>query len=108
MVLSLNRACSELGQLDAKETQELALAFKTIENILKNCFKPDKINYLALMMVDNHVHFHVIPRYANEIEFAGMKYEDKDWPNPPDVLKTIKVEDDTLHSLLQFLKNKCS
>ena len=33
-----------------------------------------KINYLAYMMIDNHVHFHVIPRYSkikkfNEIEF---------------------------------------
>ena len=35
-------------------------------------FQPhDRINYLMLMMVDPHVHFHVLPRYAVAQQFAG-------------------------------------
>ena len=33
-------------------------------------------NYLMLMMVDPHVHFHVIPRYA-----APQRFEDVDFPD---------------------------
>lgn len=95
LVLSLNRECTSLGELLEIEGKELRMAFKTIEFILKKSFQPEKINYLALMMVDNHVHFHVIPRYSETRIFNEREYIDKDWPKPP-ILSTshnLKVDD---------------
>ena len=48
-------------------------------------FDFQKINYLALMMVDPHVHFHVIPRYSSSREFGGATCLDAAWPKPPDL-----------------------
>ena len=38
-----------------------------------------------LMMVDAHLHFHVIPRYSKAIEFADYVWTDEKWPTPPDL-----------------------
>jgi diadenosine tetraphosphate (Ap4A) HIT family hydrolase len=38
-----------------------------------------------LMMVDPHVHFHVLPRYAEARTFEGIEYPDKGWPGLPDL-----------------------
>ena len=55
-----------------------------------NAFKPyDKINYLMLMMVDPHVHFHVIPRYAGMQAFGGVEFPDSGWPGPPDLARAV-------------------
>jgi diadenosine tetraphosphate (Ap4A) HIT family hydrolase len=44
-----------------------------------------KINYLMLMMVDPHVHFHVLPRYPEPVSFDGIAFADPGWPGPPDL-----------------------
>ncbi len=72
--------------MTAAECAEPALVVKVVEIGLKAAFSYDKINYLMLMMVDPHVHFHVIPRYAATREFAGATWQDKNWPKPPDTL----------------------
>ena len=41
-----------------------------------------------LMMVDPHVHFHVIPRYASQRDFLGLSFVDQDWPKPPDLSRS--------------------
>src|SRR3990170_3968782 len=51
---------------------ELPRAVKDIEAGLGRFRRYDKINYLMLMMVDPHVHFHVIPRYATNQEHDGV------------------------------------
>lgn len=102
LVLSLNRKCPEMRDLTAEEAADLSKAFKKIDEILKP-FNPDKLNYLALMMVDSQVHFHVIPRYEQPIEFKGLECEDKDWPKPPILSDNLLFSDDQLNSLKSFL-----
>ncbi len=67
-------------------------------------FDFQKINYLALMMVDPHVHFHVIPRYSGSREFAGSTFADATWPKPPDVTSALPLtpaQMGLLHSTLR-------
>lgn len=104
LVLTLNRYCASLANLTSKESEELGVAFKEIERILKLAFDVDKVNYLALMMVDEQVHFHVIPRYQNVRNFDNVDYIDKAWPGVP-VLDPIDIHESTLINLKQFLKN---
>ena len=82
MILTLKRECSGLGDLKSEETMELATIFNEIESNVKQFLRFNKINYLALMMVDDQVHFHVLPRYATEREFCSFKFLDQAWPGP--------------------------
>jgi diadenosine tetraphosphate (Ap4A) HIT family hydrolase len=84
-VLSLNRPCAAWGETTAEENAELATVIADIERRLKSCFAYDKINYLMLMMVDPHAHFHVVPRYAAPGERYGLQWIDNGWPKPPDL-----------------------
>lgn len=104
LVLTLNRKCEVLSQLSKQEGEELANCFNIIEEMYQKTFQPDKVNYLALMMVDHQVHFHVIPRYSTVVEFNEKKFEDHDWPGPPN-LKGISLSENDVTSLLNIFKN---
>lgn len=103
LILSLNRRCESLSQLNTEEGEQISLAFVEIEKMLKNAFAPSLINYLALMLVDHQVHFHVIPRYSNEVVFKNVKYSDKDWPHIHS-LKALDIDENTLVDILEYLK----
>lgn len=104
LILSLDRECPNLSSLTPKEGEELSSAFVVIEKVLSKTFKPEKINYLVLMMVDNQVHFHVIPRYSSIRDFEEIGYEDINWPKPPDVLSKMNLNDEDLLKLFHYLK----
>ncbi|MFN3607575.1 MAG: HIT family protein [Hyphomonas sp.] len=74
-----------LSDLPAEAFAELAGIVKDVEAVCARCFAYTKINYLMLMMVDPHVHFHVLPRYASPVEFDGRTYTDAGWPGPPNL-----------------------
>ena len=56
-----------------------------------------------LMMVDEHVHFHVFPRYSTERKFGGQTWQDTAWPKPPD-LAAGDPGPDTLAALRETLR----
>ena len=82
-VLSLNRYAAHLAEVTASEMAELSALVGTIERSVKSAFGYDIINYLMLMMVDHHVHFHVIPRYHGSRRFFGLEWLDPGWPAFP-------------------------
>lgn len=106
LVLSLDRKCPEMADMSKEEGADLSKAFKTIEKMFENTFQPQKLNYLALMMVDHQVHFHVIPRYENAVDYEGEKITDKDWPKPPQLSNTLDFDAEKLKTLKDFLKAK--
>jgi diadenosine tetraphosphate (Ap4A) HIT family hydrolase len=85
MVLSLRRPCESLAALRSEECAELAEIFAEVERALDSTFRPDRINYLALMMVDPHVHMHVLPRYSGDRRLGATSHGDAGWPGPPDL-----------------------
>lgn len=82
-ILSLNRFCDSLGRISDDEGADLARVAKTIEAALADVTRPDKMNYIMLMMVDKHLHFHILPRYAETKTFASLEWVDSGWPKPP-------------------------
>lgn len=104
MLLTLNRKCELLSGITEDEGRELSKAFYEIERIYKLTFNPDKINYLALMMVDNQVHFHVIPRYSKKIIFYNKEFVDFNWPGPP-ALESLSVDSIQILKILEKFKN---
>ena len=83
-VLSLNRPCATWGEARGDENAELAEVIADVEGRLRKCFACDKFNYLMLMMVDPHVHFHVMPRYAEPRRRYELEWSDATWPKLPD------------------------
>lgn len=104
LLLSLDRKCPHLGGITEKEGKQLSQAFRVVENLLEASFKPDKINFLALMMVDHQVHFHIIPRYKNIRVFQEREFLDKNWPMPPILSNTIDLNKIDLLNIIKFIK----
>ncbi|QNO13381.1 HIT family protein [Alkalicella caledoniensis] len=82
-VLSLKRECWNFSELKQEEFSDLYNVIKVIEQTLQNAFDYDKINYLMLMMIDKQVHYHVIPRYKDEVKFNNKSWVDSGWPGIP-------------------------
>ncbi|MFF3242264.1 HIT family protein [Streptomyces sp. NPDC002870] len=82
-ILSLNRYADSFAAITPEEGADLTAMTRHIESKLKSVFGPQKMNYIMLMMVDSHLHFHVLPRYATEQQFAGLGWSDSGWPTPP-------------------------
>jgi diadenosine tetraphosphate (Ap4A) HIT family hydrolase len=91
LVLACNEDATSLGAVSAKAYAELAAVISDLETALRATFDPQKLNYLALMMVDPHVHFHVIPRYSSSREFEGSTFVDPAFPKPPDITVALPV-----------------
>ncbi|MBW2273651.1 MAG: HIT family protein [Deltaproteobacteria bacterium] len=85
LVLVCRDAASRFGDISQAAAAELQQATSAIERVLAEAFDYQKINYLMLMMVDPDVHFHVLPRYEEDREYAGAHFVDATWPGPPDI-----------------------
>lgn len=103
LILSLSRPCLSLANLTENEVRDLGLSFKFVENLLKEAFSPEKINYLALMMVDTQVHFHIIPRYEKIIIFNGIEYKDLCWPGAHNLTSILNLKAYELEDIYRFL-----
>lgn len=88
LVLVCSDPVGSFGEISPEASIELQLATAAIERVLGEMFAIDKINYLMLMMVDPDVHFHVLPRYAENRDYAGSTFSDGSWPGPPDITAT--------------------
>ena len=103
LVLVCKEDATSLGSVSSAAYAELSTATADLERALREAFDFRRINYLALMMVDPHVHFHVIPRYSEPREFDGARCEDAAWPKPPDLSSTLALsaaQMTTLHAKL--------
>ena len=85
LVLAAKGDATAFGELPGAAHAELKTVTAAIEAALTRAVKYAKINYLMLMMVDPHVHFHVIPRYDGERSAAGLTIADAGWPGQPDL-----------------------
>lgn len=103
LVLICKRHAESVGGLTPEEGADLPAAAAAIEQILGTAFQPDKLNYLALMMVDRHLHFHVIPRYDREITVHGYLFKDPNWGGPPR-LDSETPEDRVVDAVLADLR----
>jgi len=104
LVLVCTDEAKRLGEISPGASAELARACDRIERALSAAFAHDKINYLALMMVDPDVHFHVLPRYSSERAFAGGTFADARWPGPPDIASALELDATQREALLAHLR----
>ncbi|WP_296754751.1 HIT family protein [Thiobacillus sp.] len=65
----LNAHVKEMSDLPPAEQQRLLQAVLTTESALREVMAPDKVNLASLGNVVPHLHWHVIPRYADDPHF---------------------------------------
>jgi diadenosine tetraphosphate (Ap4A) HIT family hydrolase len=99
LVLCAKHDATSLGDLPAGAHAELKTCTHHIEMVLMRFRAFDKINYLALMMVDPQVHFHVLPRYAKPQSFENVMFPDHGWPALPDFKSSPTLDDATRQKL---------
>ncbi len=85
LVLASKSDATAFSALAPEAFATLSQAVSDIEATLGGLFTYDKINYLMLMMVDPHVHFHVFPRYQTARDHNGTRFVDAGWPGVPDL-----------------------
>ncbi len=95
------RHMERFSEITPEEMKEFAEVVHDVENSLKKGFSYDKINYLMLMMKDKHTHFHIIPRYQNPRNFAGIEWKDTFDPNP-----LTQRYPEVSHEILQKVKKE--
>ncbi|MDE8653754.1 HIT family protein [Novosphingobium album (ex Liu et al. 2023)] len=104
LVLAAKSDATAFGDLPAGAHAELKPAAAAIEAALTRAVDYAKLNYLMLMMVDPHVHFHVIPRYEGAREWRGREFVDCGWPKVPDLGHAVTLEGVDLAALVTWLK----
>jgi diadenosine tetraphosphate (Ap4A) HIT family hydrolase len=92
LVLVSTSEATAFGALPPGAHAELGLVIPAIEAALREFIVYEKINYLMLMMVDPHVHFHVLPRYEGTRDWSGLNLADSGWPGPPDLKSAIALD----------------
>ena len=78
LVLVCTDEAKAFSQISVRAFEELAQVTADLDAALTRCFRPDKLNYLMLMMVDPDVHFHVLPRS----EGLELRFHARDMADP--------------------------
>ena len=104
LVLAAKSDATAFGALPPEAHSELATVTAAIEAALTQAVAYQKINYLMLMMVDPHVHFHVIPRYEGEREWSELSVTDAGWAGPPALGQAVALTSEQVEGLTGWLK----
>ena len=92
LVLVSTSEATAFGALPPGAHAELGTVVPAIEAALRDFIGFEKINYLMLMMVDPHVHFHVLPRYSGIRDWEELSLADAGWPGPPDLKSAMALD----------------
>ncbi len=106
MVLIEKEFKSKYSDVSKESFVEFAKVVKQIESVIEDSFSYNKINYLMLMMLDEEVHYHIVPRYSRDIVFNDKVFCDHGWPGLPNFSDVNKSEVETLSKLLELLRGK--
>ena len=104
LVLAARSDATAYGALPAAAFSEQGEVVGRIERALAGFCQYERINYLMLMMVDPHVHFHVIPRYSAARQWQGLEFPDAGWPGPPDLKAAVALDGGQMARMVEALR----
>jgi len=105
ILIARHKKNSSFSDLNISEQSAMFDSIKIIEEVLFNKIGCDKINYLALMMVDPFVHYHILPRYKKPLIFKEIKFLDPGFPGIPDLGYKTPVTETEFSELVIYLKS---
>ncbi len=104
LILAAKGEARSFPELPQEAFAEMRIVAAHIETALAAAVRHEKINYLMLMMVDPHVHFHVVPRYEGEREACGVRVPDSGWPKVPALGEAVTLEPEQVEALAEYLR----
>ncbi|MEO5972502.1 MAG: HIT family protein [Sphingomicrobium sp.] len=108
LVLTSTSEATAYGDLSPEAFADQGRAVSAIEQALASFVGYERINYLMLMMVDPHIHFHVIPRYAQPRQWDSRSFPDAGWPGPPALGDAVTLNASEIDNLAKALKTAFS
>jgi len=106
LVLAATGEATALADLAPEAFAELKRVVGDIETALKDAVDYAKINYLMLMMVDPHVHWHVLPRYEGGRTVGALTIADAGWPKAPQLGAATTLSPGQIAQLGAWLRAK--
>lgn len=79
----LQRHVKEMTDLEREERARLMDAVFATEAALRELLRPDKVNLASLGNMTQHLHWHVIPRFADDRHFPQPIWAQPARPRPP-------------------------
>ena len=84
----LNRHIAEMTDLNENERQRLMKIVFVVEATVREALRPEKVNLASLGNMTPHLHWHIIPRFADDRHFPNSIWGEvkREKPaNPPDI-----------------------
>ena len=103
LVLAAKSDATAFAGLEPDAYTELGPISRDIDAALAAAVDCAKLNYMMLMMVDPHVHFHVIPRYEGSRTFGTIDFPDVGWPKLPDLNAAVSLDDNAAQAVAAML-----
>ena len=106
LILAAKSEATAFSDLQPDAVSGLHATIGDMERTLKDKVDYAKINYLMLMMVDPHVHFHVIPRYQGERSACGLTIADAGWPKMPALGEAVTLDAGQVAEMTGWLRGR--
>jgi diadenosine tetraphosphate (Ap4A) HIT family hydrolase len=104
LIIAAKSEATAFSTLPEPAFTELARVIRDVETTLAAAVGQARMNYLMLMMVDPHVHFHALPRYDGSRRHDRLAIADSGWPGPPDLAGATGLTDGQIVAQRSWLK----
>jgi diadenosine tetraphosphate (Ap4A) HIT family hydrolase len=104
LILAAKGEETAFSALSEAAFSELSAVIRDVETVLGKAVGQAKMNYLMLMMVDPHVHFHALPRYEGGRGHDGVEFADAGWPGPPALPSAVALSPEQIEAQRRWLK----
>lgn len=72
VIVAHKKHVGDMNELTAEERSAYVEDVARVSRALQKAFNPDKINYGAYGDTGHHLHFHLVPKYADGFEWGGV------------------------------------
>ena len=103
---ALDRHETDIAALTEDELASLWTFLRETKQALIALFAPDHFNYMFLMNLTPHAHFHIFPRYAVPRDFAGQAWADSRFGDHYDPAESRAVDDLVMDALASALRHE--
>ena len=101
---ALNRHETDIAHLTDAEVLSLWAFVRETKAALLTLFTPDHFNYMFLMNLTPHVHFHIFPRYGAPREFHGQTFDDSRYGDHYDPAESRTLDAASEEALIKALR----
>ena len=102
---ALNRHETDIAALSDAEVLSLWTFVRETKAALTALLAPDHFNYMFLMNLTPHVHFHLFPRYAQPRELAGQTFADSRYRDHYDPAESRALDPAAETELIALLRH---